>query len=168
LAYFVRVGCSSGPAIILEAVDLSLPQQWAKSLSPENVAELERLRADGHRIITTKRRHIIHSDLAAARTTQLYRTLPHEIGHWLDYLDTVEVPARKELDSWGRLWDRYFQRPSSEREAAAHGYADYMGSWLRTGGQIPFERLFDPEQMRRDGLRPLDFSHPAEKLRTSV
>jgi hypothetical protein len=160
LAYGLEIGPHRGPAVILEAVDLARPRRWPKSLPPEDVAELERLRADGHRITTTKREYIIHSDVDASRATQLYRTLLHEIGHWVDYKEKVWM-ALDATQSHDELWERYFQRPASEREAFAHRYADDLGARLRASGAIPFERIFDPISLRRDGLQPRDFTAPA-------
>ncbi|MDJ0797430.1 MAG: hypothetical protein QNJ51_11470 [Calothrix sp. MO_167.B12] len=48
------------------------------------VKELERLREDGHRTATDKRHYLISSTLDSIRNTQLYRTLHHEIGHYVD------------------------------------------------------------------------------------
>lgn len=153
LAYLLEIGPYRGAAVILEAVDLSRPLRWSKSLVPHDAEELERLRADGHRVTTTRHAHLVHSDLSAARATQLYRTLPHEIGHWVDYREKVTQAEGCGQD----LEDRYFQRPASEREAFAHRYADELGARLRRDGRIPFPRLLDPDSLRRDGLAPKDF-----------
>ena len=84
LAYLLCIGPHESPAVILEAVDPLRPRCWSKSLPPDWATELDRLRQDGHRITTTRHGHLVQSDLAAVRATQLYRTLPHEIGHWRD------------------------------------------------------------------------------------
>jgi hypothetical protein len=161
LAYGLEVGAYRGPAVILEAVDLSRPRRWPKSLRPDDVAELERLRADGHRVTTTRHAHVIHSDLAASRATQLYRTLPHEIGHWVDYREKVVQADSPE--SYDERWERYFQRPQSERETFAHRYADELVARLRARGAAPFERVFDADSLRRDGLQPRDFTAPSAR-----
>jgi hypothetical protein len=163
LAYGMTVGPHYGPAVILEAQDLSRPRRWPKSLIPDDVAELERLRADGHRIITTKRAHIIPADLAACRATQLYRTVLHEIGHWVDYKEKVIMASDGTESTEDERETRYFQRSVAEREAFAHRYADDLSARLRRSGAIPFERLFDPASLRRDGLEPRDFTSPAER-----
>jgi hypothetical protein len=157
LGYYVEVGPHGSPAVILEAVDLSRTRRWPRSLIPDDAAELERLRADGHRITTTKREHVVHVDVSSARATQLYRTLPHEIGHWLDYLEKVERPSRSAGADWLALRDRYDQRTAAEKESFAHRYADELGARLRARGRIPFERILDAHSLRRDGLREVDF-----------
>lgn len=129
-----------GPAIFLEAVDVQAPVKWSARLDPEDSAELERLRADGHRVERSGSRHIVTPDPESARATQLYRTLPHEIGHWFDWLEKVEAPAARGEDV-DALSDRYFARPKSEREAFAHRYADTLRSLLEGQGAIPFPRI---------------------------
>jgi hypothetical protein len=119
--------------------------------------ELEPLRADGHRITTTRHEHLIHTGLAAARATQLYRTLPHEIGHWVNYKDKVIMASGGAEASEDELSERYCRRPAAEREAFGHRYADELGARLRVTGQIPFERIFGPVSLRHDGLRAMDF-----------
>jgi hypothetical protein len=83
----------SGPAIIIEAVNPAKPIKFGKRLSLESVAELERLRVDGHHVRDADKNHQIDSTLESCRATQLYRTLPHEIGHWVDYVEKVERPS---------------------------------------------------------------------------
>ncbi len=87
LVYFSDLEGYSGPAIYLEAQDLRKTWSWSKSLGPDQARELERLREDGHRITTDRRRHAIASTLDSVRSTQLFRTLPHEIGHYVDFLE---------------------------------------------------------------------------------
>ncbi|MDD9947009.1 MAG: hypothetical protein OXU20_38555, partial [Myxococcales bacterium] len=73
------------------------------------------------------------STRTTVRNTQLYRTLPHEVGHYVQYHQDVESRAGDDLDEWGRLNDAYFSRPQREREDFAHRYADNFrerhGSW---------------------------------------
>ncbi len=54
---YAVIGEFSGSAIFIEAVELSEPMRWSKSLSPDLQAELERLKNDGHSVTTTKRHH---------------------------------------------------------------------------------------------------------------
>lgn len=113
-----------GPAIFLDAVDPSVPLHWGLSLTPDEQQELERLREDGHAITRTKRHHVIAPSVAAARHTQLYRTLLHEIGHHVD---------------WTRDPERFEQKDTRERERFAHRYADGLRADLTGRGVIPFE-----------------------------
>ena len=128
----------SGPAILLEALDLSVPLRWGRSLNPAVAKELERLKSDGHNVAEDPRGYTISSSLKAARATQLYRTIPHEIGHWVDWLERVERPSERDEADYGELADRYWSRPSMEREAFANLYADALIGRLRTAGSIPF------------------------------
>lgn len=161
LAYRVDIGDHGGPAIILEAVDLSRPMRWSKSLRPEQAAELERLREDGHRITTTSREHIVEWTFDSIRSTQLFRTLFHEIGHWVDFLESVERPssvAPDPTEAYGAYQRRYFDsKPKAEKEAFAHGYAARLRSELMDKRRIPFTRILDRKRLKKDGLQKEDF-----------
>ncbi len=132
-----RKNLHTGPAILLEALDLSVPFRWGRSLTPAVARELERLRADGHAIAEDSRGYIISSSLKAARETQLYRTIPHEIGHWVDWLERVEHPSASGEQNYGKLVEGYWSRPSMERESFAHQYADRLLSRLRPSPALP-------------------------------
>jgi hypothetical protein len=116
--------------------------EWSLSLDPEDSQELARLRADGHMIERNGRNHVIHVTPRSARSTQLYRTLLHEIGHWFDWLSKVETPAARGED-FSSLVDLYFARPSSERDAFAHRFADEVGQEMVRTGVIPFEPVVE-------------------------
>ena len=158
LAYFAAVDQATGPAIMLEAVDLSRALRWSRSLDHQEQLELERLRADGHQIEETRRKYVIKSTLEAARNTQLYRTLLHEVGHWVDWLNSVERPASDPAASYDELERQYESKPRAEKEDFAHRYADKLASSLRDKGLIPFERMISPQRLSRDGLRKTDFA----------
>jgi len=163
LQYAVDIGRLSGPAIYLEAVHRAAREhRRQKSLDPHDATRLERLRGEGHRIITTPREHCIVTTPEAARTTQLYFTLLHEVGHWVHRTTAVEVPAKELVDRtgtdpWLELWETYFSKPSREREEFADRYADELASRLRLAGAIPFDRVIDEAQMKRDRLHVEDF-----------
>jgi len=130
LTYFADVGVGGerplyeGPLVTLEAQEIGRPFVWPKSLRPDGQRELDRMREDGHSIEDDGRRYRITPSIESVRNTQLMRTLPHEIGHWVDYLQKVERPGRVDLEAWQSLQARYFQRPTVEREKFAHRYAD--------------------------------------------
>ncbi|MEL6133606.1 MAG: hypothetical protein AAFR59_09615, partial [Bacteroidota bacterium] len=121
------------PAIIIEAVDYTQQLKWSKRLKPEHQAELERLRQDGHPIIEEKRHFTAQYYPEFVRQTQLYRTFPHEIGHYVHYLQTVVRPAQPDesSDDWYRRDDAYFAIPHNEKEAFAHRYADTFCQQLK-------------------------------------
>lgn len=137
-----QFGVRRGPAIMLEAVDLSHPIRWDGRLSIEDRNELERLAKDGHQIIRDRRGTTIRVDPVSVRNGVLYRTLLHEVGHWVDWKDRVlrilaasNDPERKQLKS------AYFVRPHREREQFANRYADQQAARLRNAGIFPFESL---------------------------
>jgi len=78
--------------IILEAVQPGRMLAWPKKSSPDGEQELDRLRSDGHAFSETRREYEAPMALDACRATQLYRTLPHEIGHFVNYNQMVERP----------------------------------------------------------------------------
>lgn len=89
------------PAIIIEAVSLENKLKWTKKLSVEAQKEIERLKNDGHKIKMGKRFFEAKYELLNIRATQLYRTLPHEFGHYVHYLEVVKRPLselKKEVD----------------------------------------------------------------------
>jgi hypothetical protein len=131
----------SGPALFLEAANPTRVWKWRKKLCPEDALELERLRNDGHHVEDTGKRFVFRSSLESIRTTQLYRTLFHEIGHWMDWLEKVVRPAGDDSDVYSSLSDRYFARPEQDRELFAHRYADALRKHLTAEGRIPFETM---------------------------
>ncbi len=130
LTYFADVGVANqkpvyeGPLVTLEAQKVGQALEWPKSLGPDGQRELKRLREDGHNVVNERRRYRFMLTLLGARHTQLMRTLPHEVGHWVDYLQKVVRPTDNGEGDWDALRDRYFQRSSAERESFAHRYAD--------------------------------------------
>ena len=158
LVYHVEIGSSAGPAVVLEAQPLGGTRRWSKSMGPDVRRELDRLRSDGHEVTSDRRHHIIKSTRTTVRNTQLYRTLPHEVGHYVQYHQDVESRAGDDLDEWGRLNDAYFSRPQREREDFAHRYADNFRASATALGGIPFDPV-PPERLARQGLDPTWFGH---------
>lgn len=161
---FLEIGQHRGDAIIIEA---NVPRGelcWSKSLQPPGLKELDRLRRDGHEVRMTKRHYRIEMSIESNRATQLYRTLLHEIGHHVDWMDSVERPSKRHEDDEAnrdRLSHLYRARPSREREDFAHGYADNLRNQLEAKAVLPFERILDPASLAKDNLRLSDFFVPA-------
>ncbi|MFN7921381.1 MAG: hypothetical protein U0Q16_14865 [Bryobacteraceae bacterium] len=166
LVYWADVGTppdhvAHGPTIIIEARDPARPFWRRKPATPVEARELERLIEHGFLIHETRSRLRVAGSLEAVRRCQLYHTLPHEIGHLVDYETKVpEVGDSDEaVDRWLAQQDRYWQHPPREREEFAHRYADETRDRLRKAGHIPFARI---ESWESDGLRTQDFD-PASK-----
>jgi hypothetical protein len=141
--YYATIDNHEGSAICLDAFDLAKPVCWSKSLSPDLQDELERLKADGHSIETTKRHYIVSSSLSSVRATQLYRTLLHELGH---HVDRMRNEAAFET------------KTTKDKEVFAHRYADELREVLKQKDVLPFERIFDLESFESDKLRVVDFA----------
>ena len=157
LAYFASFGGTTGPAIILEAQPVNDVFELPRSQTPDAAEELERLRSDGHEIVAQRRTWRIETSLESVRNTQLYRTLPHEVGHYVQYDRDVRQAANGDDDAQTRLQDIYFRKPSREKEDFAHRYAREFYESASAARRLPFDRLASPEQIRRFGLQPAWF-----------
>jgi hypothetical protein len=141
LLYDADFGRYQGPAIVLEAVEVGRPLKWNRKLDVEHQLELERLRCDGHTVETTRREHIIGMTEASIRNTLLYRTLLHEIGHWVNWLEDTVRPETTLAVEPEAAEELYFAKPRTELEAFAHRYAGELSARLRASGFIPFAPL---------------------------
>lgn len=102
------------PAVIIEAIDLDRTFKWSKKLSIDSQKELERLKEDGHNLKMGKRFYEADYELDNIRATQLYRTLPHEFGHYVHYLEVVKRPLSKLKNQISRLDDQIDDNDTSE------------------------------------------------------
>jgi len=123
LFYSAEFDTHTGPAIVIEAQDLTTPMRWPRKLSLADQDELARLRDDGHRIEEDRRGYTIHLTETSVRQTILHRTIPHELGHWVDWLTKVQ---RETMNK-----ETFFARPTAEHEAFAHTYATRLSDDLR-------------------------------------
>jgi len=158
LHYWSNIEKYSGPSIHIDAQPINARYQWKKSLSPDDVRELKRLEQDGHQITSDRRYHYLIGNLQVVRHTQLYRTLPHEIGHYVDYYDSVTKPAGDDDDKWDRLNAIYETKPGKDKEDFAHRYASEFFQQQVHSGHLPFDRRFDPELLLKQGFKPAWFS----------
>lgn len=156
LAHHAEIGRHEGPAILLDAAPLDQRFERSRSLPPDEAEEVERLRADGHSV-TGERRWTIQTTLTSTRSTQLFRTLPHEVGHHVHFDREVLRPARDDIDSWLALHEAYFSKPVREREDFAHRYAREVVERLSAEGRVPFPRIVDEASMKRWNLDPAWF-----------
>jgi hypothetical protein len=158
LQYWSEIKGHAGPAIYLEAQSLNKTIRWPKSLCVEDSRELERLIADGHNVVSDRRYHTIHNNLESTRFTQLYRTLPHEIGHYVDYFESVKNPSNGDSDEESRLEAIYDSKPSFDKEAFAHQYATQFFEQHNKTGLLPFERILNEKGIAAEGLELSWFS----------
>jgi len=157
LVYHAEAAGVSGPALIVEAQRSPSFVLWPKSLQPWVAAELELLRSDGHVVSNESRYYRIASAAPAMRATQLFRTIPHEVGHYVDYRQRV-VEAGMSEPEFSRTQQIYWARPAREREEYANRYAR---AFLNDHGtRVPFPLRFDEGSIRGDGLEPDWFQGP--------
>jgi len=140
LMYSYEFEKNYGPAIILEAADYTKPLKWARSLALNDQKEINRLKEDGHPFVDDGRSLTAELTPEHVRNTQLYRSLPHEIGHYVHYLTVVERPGNEDegYDAWDQRWGLYRSIPASEREEFAHRYATQLKNKLTEMQIIPF------------------------------
>ncbi|HMH34529.1 MAG TPA: hypothetical protein VK543_15935 [Puia sp.] len=128
------------PAIIIEAVDYRKKLSWNKSQSPDDQKEFERLKKDGHQFIENKKEFISSFEIENVRNTQLYRTLLHEFGHYVQYLEAVEM-RDKDNEGWDKRFDLYLKIPKNEKEKYANKYAEGLLGKLQMEKLIPFNAI---------------------------
>lgn len=158
LCFGVEVNGVSGPVIQLAATETPLRIRWGRHLKPDEQQELERLQSAAASSESDGRHHRMMFDIDAVRRVQLYHTIPHEIGHWADMFEGVELPSLgADLDTWKQAWDRYWQRPGHEHEVYADRYATQTVAGLREERHLPFDRMLDLQSLEDEGLRREDF-----------
>jgi len=142
LVFYYEFESENFPAIILEVVKSGEKISWSRKMDIDRQKEIERLRNDGFEIYETKRNLEINLTLENVRNTQLYRTLLHEIGHYVQYCEDEE---------------KFAQLPSGEKEVFAHNFADKLKLELEEKGLIPFPRQFFETSFEQYGLDKNDF-----------
>jgi hypothetical protein len=152
LGYWSDIGKHEGPGVYLEAQPTDLELEWGKSLGPNGRAELDRYRKVGFRVEPHSRGYHIHTTPETIRASQLYRTVPHEVGHYVDYLKSKRFFDCG--DDCERFWELYGAKPSHEKEVFAHRYADEFRREMEARQLIPFSPTYDPEIIRQDHLKP--------------
>ncbi|MCP5021995.1 MAG: hypothetical protein GY930_09465 [bacterium] len=113
----------------------------------DDLAELDRLRSAGFRFQEGRRTFDAPMTLAAARTLQLYHTLPHELGHYLDYQEKVVTPVQEDRR---RL-------EAVDRATEAPGVKDEHPIWDE------WDTLFDRLSKRGDRLWDLYWKRPTSE-----
>lgn len=156
LGYWSSIGPHEGPGVYLEAQPAALVMAWGRSLRPDDMEELDRHRRTGFRVEVHSRGYRIHTTPATMRASLLYRTLPHEVGHYVDYMESQRTFGTG--DDWERCWDLYGAKSSRDKEAYAHRYADTFWREQSARQRLPFSPLYDQAAIREDGLEPRWFA----------
>ncbi len=142
LVFYYEFEGDGFPAIILESVKSGSTFCWSRKADIDTQKELERLQNDGFKFIENKRNYEINLTLENVRNTQLYRTLLHEIGHYVQYCEDEE---------------KFDQLPTAEKEVFAHNFADKLKLELEEKSLIPFSRQFFEQSFEQNGLDLNDF-----------
>lgn len=155
-AYFADLGKYTGPAIYLEAMPVNNVIKWSNKLDPYEKKELRSLENDGHQVKKVKKGYEIFTTPESVRSTQLFRTLPHEIGHAVDFLkNCIEPSNNAENDADDEyIRNTYDSKPTLDKEEYAHRYAREFYSKWSTRGNLPFNRIYEEKQLEIKGLNP--------------
>ncbi|MFT4511883.1 MAG: hypothetical protein ACI89X_002085 [Planctomycetota bacterium] len=157
LAYFADYGGMRGPAIAIDSQRINGVSKHPKSMSPDENEELDRLQQDGHIVTPGRRSWSVESSPDAVRRTQLFRTLPHEVGHYVQYDREVRLAAAGDLAEECRLRDLHFTKPTLDSEQFAHRYAREFGERMKLAGSFPFAPIVNRFHMKQHGLDPAWF-----------
>lgn len=159
-AYYADLGRFSGSGIYLESVSNNTVIKWGNRITPMQKKELDLLEADGHDIQKVKRGYEIHTSPRSVRTTQLFRTVPHEIGHSVDFLKnslnpSIDAPTEAESDYIDAAFN---SKPSRDKEEYANAYAREFYQRYSESGELPFEQILLKDDLLEMGLKPAWFS----------
>jgi Mlc titration factor MtfA (ptsG expression regulator) len=106
------------------------------------------LRADGNSVERERRHWRVTTNAAALRQTQLFRTLLHEMGHHVDYVNN---------EATGLPWSRHTK---DRKEDFAHRYAQTVYDRLQAKGVVPFAPKSDEPTLMAGGLQAHWFRAP--------
>lgn len=131
------------PAIIIEATPEQMKLRHPKKQTVGGKLKFNLLIDHGITFKEYKREFIADITEEDARNIQLYKTLLHEVGHYVHYLERVERPGFEEegIDEWEKRYNKYLQIVVREKEEFADRYAVNMGDHLIEKGIIPFDRI---------------------------
>ena len=128
-------------AIVIEAQKIGASLIWNKKMSLEDRKEFDRLVFDGHVFEEQKRAWKATLTNETIRSTILYRTVIHELGHWKQYCENVIFSRTSLGRDWDESWDLHHSQPVQEKEQFAHRFADENAKNLLKNGRIPFDPL---------------------------
>lgn len=140
LIYCMKFEKKYSPAIIIEAFPECDVYEFSKKQSVDSKQEFELLKKDGLKFREDKRNFVADIDESLVRNVQLYRTLLHEVGHYVQYLEVVERPE-EDFEEGASLWEKYLTIPSAEKETFANNYAVKMKAELIQKSVIPFNKI---------------------------
>jgi len=153
--YYADLGKYSGPGVYLEAMQTNTVIKWGNKLTPFYEKELNALEADGHEIERVKRGYNVKTTPTSVRSTQLFRTLPHEIGHAVDYLEhsvNSSNNATTETES-EYIREKFKSKPALDKEEYANRFAREF--YDQNSDVLPFDRIFDKQELEKMGLNPV-------------
>lgn len=154
--YFADLGRYAGPGVYLEAMELNGIIKWPNSLNSYERRELQTLAREGHKIHQRKRGYEIITSPEGIRNTQLFRTLPHEFGHAVDFLFNAIQPAStaSNQDEAEFIYEKFRSKPKQDKEEFADRYAKDFYKQSSKKGSVPFRQRWDKSSLIEQGLDP--------------
>lgn len=159
-SYCSALDDSYSNGVYIESTKINMELKWDKKLSVFSMKEFNLLKRDGHKIETTKRHHIIKTTPATIRNTQLFRTLPHEIGHSVDYDKNCNTPYFEAYDKYDNFDEAEYienvfsSKTTLDKEEAANRYArEFYDKYFKLG-ELPFKQIYNEELLKKSGLDP--------------
>lgn len=153
--YDSRFGGREGSIIYLDAQYRGCYTHWSKSLTPQDEKELNRLEKVGFSMESDKRRITLRGTPEQIRHTQLYCTLPHEIGHLVDLNRFVNACEETTTGERERIFQWFCNsRPTLDKEFFANRYAEELIKKGLISGELPFPRRAERKALQQAGLDP--------------
>ncbi|NRB65303.1 MAG: hypothetical protein HRU40_20185 [Saprospiraceae bacterium] len=159
--YYADIGKYHGAGVYIESMKAETTLKWGNRIDPYERKELQALESEGHKITKVKKGYDIRTSAESIRNTQLFRTLPHEIGHAIDYLKNSLEPsinATTEAES-DYISDKYSSKPSHDKEEFAHRYAREFYAKMSSQGHLPFSKILNKEKLIEMNLSPEWFGY---------
>lgn len=127
-----------GAAIFIYAINPERKIVWDYTLKPDNIRELRSLEKEGHFITRIKDKIIIKSKASSVRKTQLYRTLFHEIGHLVNWMNFYRSYNYNNIH-FSDLLKIFLEKPYTHREDYANFYSRQIIEKLIEKKLIPIQ-----------------------------
>ncbi|HCC34479.1 MAG TPA: hypothetical protein DEQ02_02110 [Ruminococcaceae bacterium] len=103
------------PAIILEAVNIDNDiKMKTAGISPFFQKEIEKLRLEGHEIKQNNGIITIKKSMQSVKQTQLYRTLLHEVGHYVFSKRNSENTGYEEKETFANNYREEYKKYDSQ------------------------------------------------------
>jgi len=99
------------PAIIIESIDINEDIIIkGTDVSPFLQKEIEQLKNEGHEIKITNKKIIIKNTMQSVKNTQLYRTVLHEVGHYVFKKRGYNINNHEEKETFANTYAKNIKK----------------------------------------------------------